>query len=43
MEFIYSYYMAVIVPSAGCILVNRTDMVPVFMEPQGRSGMVACE
>lgn len=32
--------MAVTVPSAGYILVNKTDMIPVFMEPKGRSGVI---
>lgn len=27
-------------PSSGCILLNKTDIVPVFMEPKGRSEVI---
>lgn len=36
----YSYCMAVTVFSADCVLLTKTDMIPIFMKSKGRNGVV---
>ena len=36
----YSYCMAVTVFSANCVLLTKTDMIPLFMMSKGRNGVV---
>lgn len=36
----YSYCMAVSVFSTDCVLLSKTDMIPIFMKSKGRNGVV---